>query len=145
MNEKKNLLDKYYSGQTSLEEEKAMKAMFEEEAGDFSEADIFSFYKAESKVAEGLEADMFAGIETHVTKKNFKRRRLYSAISAAAVVLVVVSVFLNVRSNRKAQMLEDFMVMEQALLQVSESLQPDPEPEEMLVLWVDDDVEIILN
>lgn len=145
MNEKKNLLDKYYSGQTSLEEEKALKAMFGNEVGNFEEAEVFSFYEDESKVPEGLEDDMFAGIETHVAKKNFKHRRLYSVVSAAAVVLIVVSVFLNVRSNRKTQMLEDFMVMEQALLQVSESLQPDPEPEEMLVLWVDDDVEIILN
>jgi len=34
--------------------------------------------------------------------------------------------------------------MEKALFQVSESIQPD-EQEEMLVLWVDDDVEIIIN
>jgi hypothetical protein len=34
--------------------------------------------------------------------------------------------------------------MEQALFQVSKSIQPE-EQEEMLVLWVDDNVEIIIN
>ena len=42
------------------------------------------------------------------------------------------------------QMENDFFVMEQALFQISESIQPDAQ-EEMLVLWVDDDVEIIIN
>jgi hypothetical protein len=38
----------------------------------------------------------------------------------------------------------DFFVMEHALYQISESIQPE-EQEEMLVLWVDDNVEIIIK
>ena len=39
---------------------------------------------------------------------------------------------------------KEFYVMEQALSQVSKSIEPQ-EQEEMIVLWVDNDVEIIIN
>jgi hypothetical protein len=69
---------------------------------------------------------------------------LYGFISAAAVIVVILSVYLNFRANEKARIENNFFVMEQALFQVSESIQP-AEQEEMLVLWVDNDVEIIIN
>ena len=70
--------------------------------------------------------------------------RLLSIASSAAVLLIFLSIFLNVRVKKTSQMENDFFVMEQALFQISESLQPDGQ-EEMLVLWVDDDVEIIIK
>jgi hypothetical protein len=38
----------------------------------------------------------------------------------------------------------DFFVLEEALFRISESIQPE-EQNEMLVLWVDENVEIIVN
>ena len=66
-------------------------------------------------------------------------------VSAAAVILILFTFFLDLRNDRRTRMEDDFFVMEQALFQISESLQPPKEQEEMLVLWVDDDVEIIIN
>ncbi|WP_319499999.1 hypothetical protein [uncultured Draconibacterium sp.] len=145
MTHQENMLDKYYRGETSLEEEKELKTAVSESKTKSAEKDIFSFYENEAKVPEGLEDDLFAGIEKQVVKKKSIRMQLYSAISAAAVVLIVLTVFLDVRSKKQTKLEDQFFVMEQALFQVSESLQPEPEPDDMLVLWVDDDVEIIIN
>ena len=71
--------------------------------------------------------------------------KVYSFVSAAAVVLILFTVFLDVKKNKRTQLEDNFFVMEQALFQISESLQPPQEQEEMLVLWVDNDVEIIIN
>ncbi|WP_321347374.1 hypothetical protein [uncultured Draconibacterium sp.] len=145
MTHQENMLDKYYRGETSLEEEKELKAAVSESKTESAEQDIFSFYKNEAKVPEGLEDDLFAGIEKQTVKKKSIRMQLYSVVSAAAVVLIVLTVFLDVRSKKQTKLEDQFFVMEQALFQVSESLQPEPEPDDMLVLWVDDDVEIIIN
>ncbi|WP_303923037.1 hypothetical protein [Draconibacterium sediminis] len=145
MTHQENILDKYYRGETSLEEEKELKAAVSESKTKSAEKDIFSFYQHEVKVPEGLEDDLFTGIEKQLVKKKSIRMQLYSVISAAAVVLIVLSVFLDVRNKKQTKLEDQFFVMEQALFQVSESLQPEPEPDDMLVLWVDDDVEIIIN
>ena len=145
MTHQENMLDKYYRGETSLEEERELKTAVSESKTESAEKDIFSFYENEAKVPEGLEDDLFAGIEKHAVKKKSIRMQLYSVISAAAVVLIVLTVFLDVRSKKQTKLEDQFFVMEQALFQVSESLQPEPEPDDMLVLWVDDDVEIIIN
>ena len=145
MTHQENMLDKYYKGETSLEEEKELKAAVSESKNESAEKDIFSFYENEAKVPEGLEDDLFAGIEKQTVKKKSIRMQLYSVVSAAAVVLIVLTVFLDARSKKQTRLEDQFFVMERALFQVSESLQPEPEPDDMLVLWVDDDVEIIIN
>lgn len=141
----KNMLDKYYKGETSLKEEKELKNTVAESKEKSVEQDIFSFYEKEAFIPEGLEEDLFLEIEKQALKKKSIRMRLYSVVSAAAVVLILLTVFIEVRSKKQTQLEDQFFVMEQALFQVSESLQPEPEPNDMLVLWVDDDVEIIIN
>ncbi|WP_347839622.1 hypothetical protein [uncultured Draconibacterium sp.] len=140
-----NMLGKYYKGETSLEEEKELKSAVINDAEQLVEQKIFSFYQEEAAVPKGLESDLFAAIEKESNKKKGTRRRLYSIISAAAMVVIVLSVFLDVKTKKKTKLEDQFFVMEQALFQVSESLQPMQEQDEMLVLWVDDDVEIIIN
>ena len=145
MTQQENLLDKYYSGDTSLEEEKELKSLIIDNDENIPEQDIFGFYDKENEVPKDLEEQMFNGILKEKKKKRTIRMKLYSAISAAAVVLIVLTVYLDFRSTKRMQMEDNFFVMEQALFQISESLQPPQEQEEMLVLWVDDDVEIIIN
>ena len=145
MTHQENMLDKYYRGETSLEEEKELQTTVSESKMKSAEKDIFSFYQNEAKVPEGLEDDLFKGIEKQAVKMKSIRMHLYSLVSAAAVVLIVLTVFLDVRNRKQTKLEDQFFVMEQALFQVSESLQPEPEPDEMLILWVDDDVEIIIN
>ncbi len=140
----KDLLDKYYKGETSPEEEKELKAWFAENENDSAEKDMFGYFENESFVPDDLEESLFSGL----TKKNRKTKILkvqfFTIVSAAAAVLIIVSIFLNVQTKKNAKMENNFLVMEKALFQVSESIQP-AEQEEMLVLWVDDDVEIIIN
>lgn len=140
----KDLLDKYYKGETSPEEEKELKAWFTENENDSAEKDMFGYFENESFVPDDLEESLFSGL----TKKNRKTKILkvqfFTIVSAAAAVLIIVSIFLNVQTKKNAKMENNFLVMEKALFQVSESIQP-AEQEEMLVLWVDDDVEIIIN
>lgn len=145
MKKQDSLLDKYYKGETSIEEEKELKTLVFENEENISEKMVFEYFKNEASVPDDLEEDIFSSVVDIQIKKRKIRRKLYSAISAAAVVLIILSVYLNVKSNRKMEMEDNFFVMEQALFQISESIQPPEEQEEMLVLWVDDDVEIILN
>ena len=64
--------------------------------------------------------------------------------SAAAVLLIAFSIFFGYKTRKNARIEHNFLVMEQALYKVSESIQPEEE-QEMLVLWVDENVEIIIN
>ena len=139
-----NLLSRYYSGNTSLEEEKKIKDVLFQDEGDSAEKDMFRFFDHESQVPEGLESELNKLIDGQSRKKRSLKVRLYSFTSAAAVILIVMSVFLNIRNNKNRAMEDQFFEMERAMLQVSESLQAE-EQEEMMVLWVDENVEIIIN
>lgn len=144
MKAQNNLLNKYYKGETSLEEEKEIKKMILAEEEISSEQDIFGYYKLESTIPEDLEENIFAAInEKQKNRKSFKIR-LFSISSAAAVILIFLSIYIDFRNTRNLQLENDFFVMEQALYQISESLQPEVQ-EDMLVLWIDNDVEIIIN
>ena len=145
MTQQENLLNKYYKGETTLDEEKELRRLIENETMPSSETDIFSYYEHQSQVPESLEEEIFKGIENDIQSKKPIRMKLYSAISAAAVVLIVLTVYLDFRKQKRTAMEDSFFVMERALFQVSESLQPPQEKDDMLILWVDDDVEIILN
>ena len=145
MTHQNNLIGKYYRGESSLEEERELQDLLLDNDTITSEQDMFAFFNKEATIPEGLEDDLFAGIQQRNIKKKTIRRKMYSMVSAAAVVLILLTVFLDVRNNKRIQMEDDFFVMEQALFQISESLQLPQEQEEMLVLWVDDDVEIIIN
>lgn len=144
MKTKDNLLDKYYSGETSLEEEKELKNSILSEDFESSEKDIFGFYGAAGNVPDDLEESLMSGLVEQQNKRKVKRMWIYRISSAAAVLLVALTVFLGYRAQRNAELESQFFVMEQALLQVSESIQPEEE-NEMLVLWVDENVEIIIN
>lgn len=143
MTEQKNLLNKYYKGETSLKEEKELRLlMFEDPSA--SERDIFEFYENENKIPGDIDKILLTGLETIQNKGKSIRLIILQAISAVAVVLIAVSIFFDIRYKRNSQIENDFFVMEQALSKVSESLQP-VEQEDMMVLWVDDNVEIIIN
>ena len=144
MTDQEKLLNKYYKGETSLDEEQQLKHSTAD--SDFSEAeqDMFAFFENESAIPDDLESSMLAGISRVNSKRKVLKIRWYSIASAAAVVAVVVSVFLHVRNDQRSKMEDNFFVMEQALFQVSQSIQPQEE-EQMLVLWVDENTGIIIN
>ena len=142
--QKDSLLNKYYKGETTLGEEADLKAEILKMGDSTEESDIFGYYEDESKVPDNLEQEIFS----EIIKKNKKRKdlriRLYSITSAAAAIIIVLSIFLDFRSNKFQEAEKQFLVMEQAMYRVSESFQSE-EQEEMFVLWVDDNVEIIIN
>lgn len=144
MKTKDNLLDKYYRGETSLEEEKELKNSIRSEKFGSSEKDIFGFYGKTGSVPDDLEESLMNGLTENLEKKKVKRMWIYRISSAAAVLLIALTVFLSHRTQKNAEMESQFFVMEQALFRVSESIQPE-EKNEMLVLWVDENVEIIIN
>jgi hypothetical protein len=144
MTKQEDLLDKYYRGETSLEEEKRLKEQFFDEEIDSAEKDMFGYFQNEIVVPVDLETSVFAKLSEHQNKTKIRKIRLFSIISSAAVIAVILSVYLNSRAKENARIENDFFVMEQALFQMSEIIQPD-EQEEMLVLWVDENVEIIIN
>jgi hypothetical protein len=144
MTEQEKLLNKYYKGETSLEEERELKELFQNDENHTSEQDVFGYFENESSIPVDLEENIFTNMETKDRKRKTIRMRLYSLSSAAAVIILFLSIYLDFRDTKNTQLENDFFVMEQALFQVSESIQP-KEQEEMLVLWVDDNVEIIIN
>ena len=144
MKTKDNLPGKYYRGETSLEEEKELKTRILSEDFDSSEKDIFGFYEKAGNVPDDLEESLMNGLTEHQNKNKVKRMWIYRIASAAAVLLIALTVFLSYQAQKNAKMESQFFVMEQALYHVSESIQPEEE-NEMLVLWVDENVEIIIN
>lgn len=138
------LLKKYYNGETGTEEEKLLRESIAEEYEDSAEKEMFSYFSAMAKVPENLENDLFEAITRTQVKRKTLRMKIYRIASVAAVFAVVVSVFLGIRSAENKKTERKFAMMEKALFQVSESIQPQ-EQEEMIVLWVDDEVEIIIN
>lgn len=144
MTDQEKLLDKYYKGETSLDEERQLKHSSGDSSFSEAEQDMFAFFENERAIPDDLESSMLAGISKANSKSKIRKMRWYSIASAAAVVAVVVSVFLNVRNEQRSKMEDNFFVMEQALFQVSQSIQPQEE-EQMLVLWVDENTGIIIN
>ena len=139
-----DLLDKYYKGETSLEEEKTLKTHFNDEENDSAEKDIFGYFQNESFVPKDLEETIFSGLTEKQHKSKILKIRLLSISSVAASIIIFLSIYLNFQAEKNARIETSFLVMEKALFQVSESIQP-VEQEEMFVLWVDDNFEIIIN
>ncbi len=144
MMKQEDLLKRYYNGQTTLEEEKKLKEIILQEENQSAEKDVFSYFQKEGSVPDDLEESIFSKLEEKQQKGKTIRIRIYSIISAAAVVLITLSVYLDFRKTRNTELENQFFVMEQALFQVSETIQPE-EQEEMIVLWIDNNVEIIVN
>ena len=138
------LLKKYYKGETETEEEKLLRERIAEENEDSAEKEMFSYFSTMAKVPENLENYLFEAVTKKQVKTKTLKMQIYRIASVAAVFAVVVSVFLGIRSAENKKTEREFAMMEKALFQVSESIQPQ-EQEEMIVLWVDDEVEIIIN
>lgn len=141
---KRKWLDKYYNGETTLnEEEEGRKAILSEE-NKSAEKVMFSYFASAGEVPEGLETELFDHVQKTTRRTKTIRMRFFSMASAAAVIIILLGIYLDFRETRKTKIENDFFTMEQALYQVSESIQPEKQ-NDMLVLWVDDDVEIIIN
>lgn len=141
---KNKYLNKYYNGETSLSEEKELKKLNLSDKDGSAEKDIFGYFDAIGFVPDDLEEKLFTNLEINVKKSKTLRMRIFSIASAAAVIIILLGIYIDFRETRKAKIENDFFVMEQALYQVSESIQPE-EQNDMFILWVDDDVEIIIN
>lgn len=144
MKTKDNLLEKYYRGETIEEEEIVLKSEILSSNLSSVEKDIFGYFSHEAEVPDSLEESVFESIREKERKSKNRRIWIYSFTSVAASVLIVLSVFLGNRADKNQKMENEFFVMEEALFRISESIQPE-ELDEMLVLWVDDNVEIIVN
>lgn len=141
---KNKWLDKYYKGETSLFEERELKKSILTEKDDTVDKDVFGYFEAAGTVPDDLEEQLFNKVEKKINRKKSIRLGLYSIVSAAAVIIFLLGIYLDFKETRQEKIENEFFVMEQALFQVSESIQPE-EQEDMFVLWVDDDVEIIIN
>ncbi len=140
----KDLLDKYYRGETSLEEEKLLKSIFTDSEIDSAEKNMFNYFQNESKVPGNLEESVYVDLSEKIHKPRKLKIILISISSAAAIVFILLNIYFNIQAEKKAEMETSFLALEKALFQVSESIQPE-EQQEMMVLWVDNDVEIIIN
>ena len=125
MKTKDKLLESYYKGETSIEEERQLKELILQEEISSAEKDTFSWYLHEGAVPDDLEASLFEGIKKTEQKNNSRRMFIYRFSSVAASVVLIVGLFLGIRADRLRKMENDFFVMEHALYQISESIQPE--------------------
>jgi len=147
MDYQEKLREKYFKGETTLEEERELRKLLAEDNSSEVESDMFRFFESEGNgnIPGDLEESLFAGLEKHRQSSGRTRRlRWYSIASTAAIIILILSIYIDSRYERKVKMENDFFVMENALFQVSQSLQPE-EQKEMMILWVDEDVEVIIN
>lgn len=140
--ERARLLEKYYRGETTQEEERLLReaCLAGEDAS--PEKEFFSWFAGESALPKGLESQVFEKADASARKRK-TRVMLYSLTSVAATLALMVTLYVgNLARMEKEQ---EFRMIEQTLVHVSETLQPASAEPDMLVLWVDNDVEIIVN
>jgi len=93
----KKLMDKYYSGTTSLEEEKQLRnALFSEETkhNDICSKLIFNAFEEEKAVTAPFSAKTFSPLQDKPRKFRFYRKKwVYIASGIAACLLVVLGTF----------------------------------------------------
>jgi len=143
MKAQNDLLNKYFGGETSPEEEAQLKEELVN-GDDSAEKDMMEYFSVMGKVPVNLEAEIFESVLKQQNKAKSLRISFYRIASVAAVFLIVVTAYLGFRNAENKRLEKEFLVMEQALSQVSKSIEPH-EQEDMIVLWVDNDVEIIIN
>ncbi|MGE0020761.1 MAG: hypothetical protein AB7S72_13900 [Draconibacterium sp.] len=143
MKTQEDLLNRYFSGETSTEEEAELrKSVLADE--DSAEKDMMEYFSLIGKVPENLEEQIFISVTQTQAKNRTLKMQFYRFAAVAAVLAVVITAYFGFRSAENKRLEKQFFVMEQALSQVSKSIEPQ-EQEEMIVLWVDNDVEIIIN
>jgi hypothetical protein len=146
------LLEEYYKGGTSLQEEAELREAVENGTGRFRDEELlFRYYKQEAFVPDDLEEKLFAGIREHENTRKHRGMTLKSRwlkySSIAAVVCLFASVLWFSGRNPQDTGLTDeqqFAIMEQALMQMSFGVQP-PDDRELLVLFQDDNLEIVVE
>lgn len=142
------LIDLYYQGSTSLEEERYLKTHKCEEYNNLNERILFAYFKHNSKVPDDLEELLFSGIQQREQdKKRLRSKRIALWSTAAAVLVLFFSVFSLQKTENTGLPLseeEQFALLEQALGQVSYSLQPS-EDDDLVVVFQDDDIEMIMQ
>ena len=141
------LLDRYYLGETSLDEEKKLR----DEASDgddsfLEETDMFNYFKQESAIPDGFQQELFEQIQFKEKQSKIIRLSWLKYSSIAASVCLFASVFwFTIRSQSPAELTNDqqFAILEQALLQASNGVQPPQD--DMLVLFQDENLEIVMK
>lgn len=104
--EVKILLDKYYDGETSLDEEKFLKAYFESEQVDPSlreHAAMFSFIRSEAgvKAGDGLEEKITDGLSASTSIPFYRHGRFWVYVSGiAASILFLLTLVFETRINQ---------------------------------------------
>jgi len=140
--EQSSLYEKYYQGETREEEESLLKDEILADPSESPEKAFFTYFRMESEIPEDLNDQIFSKVDRHIRDRTI-RFKLYTLSSVAASLALVITLYAGYRTGKKNE--RDFRMIEQALYQVSETLQPEPEEPEMFVLWVDNNVEIIVN
>lgn len=100
--ELKRLIEKYYNGESTAEEEKTLREYFNENnipEGFEAEKEIFGYYMAAGEVPEpssGFEARILAGIDTFDNKRRSQKIREYilPLLGAAAGLLILAGSYL---------------------------------------------------
>ncbi|HSH20410.1 MAG TPA: hypothetical protein VLA03_08140, partial [Draconibacterium sp.] len=78
MKMQEELLDKFYRGETSQEEEKAIKAWFAEKEVVSAEKDMFGYFQNEGEVPNDLEALIYSAIFQKQSKTKLLKFRIIS-------------------------------------------------------------------
>lgn len=146
-NRLQELTDKYYKGETNLEEEQQLREMLTHSDEFPEDRDMFAYFGQEKEVPEGLEDFIFSAIQEKEQTLKVRRIPWVRWTSAAAVVVLCVSVFILKPGMKRATKLSDeqkFALMEVALAQVSNSLQPELDNDEV-VIFQDDSYSIVVR
>jgi hypothetical protein len=140
--EQSSLYEKYFQGESSQEEESLLKDEILANPAECPEKAFFTYFRMESETPEDLDDQIFSKVDRHIRYRT-TRFKLYTLTSVAATFALIITLYAGYRNGKKNE--RDFRMIEQALYHVSETLQPEPEEPEMFVLWVDNNVEIIVN
>ena len=75
MTNQENLLDKYYRGETSLEEEKELMELLASEENQGADEELFAFFENEAAIPDDLEESLFNGVLEKQKQRKGRRMR----------------------------------------------------------------------
>jgi len=120
----KILLDKYFDGETSLNEERILKNYFASDHADDTlkkHAHMFAFFKTESKVepAGTLEDKIFDSLDTFTNSPFYKRKTFwiyFSGIAASVLFVLTLIIETKYHTTLKNSVAETSFTRQDALL-----------------------------
>lgn len=131
------IINKFWQGKTTLEEENSLKNIKDFSENEFVENEYFKFLSSQETTSSDIETDIWSFIET---KRNSKKRFIQLAIAASFVLILSITGIFSYKA-RQLKLEQEYALIEQTFMHLSDELNTSTNAEE--IIYEDDYVIIV--